>query len=182
MSGRVKPEFRSASCSDLALAVQARERQLRVARPRRVGEPLLVDRDAFGDPPRHALVRQLQREHVGQLVPHRRLPVERARRARARRVLRDDRAEAGAERADHSHQAGRADGEVVVLREDLDRDRALRVDAVAAAHLGERLRGERPGVEPEHGRLVGVHADGRDVALLRLEPVERVEHLQEVHA
>ena len=60
------------------------------------------------------------------------------------------------------------------------RDGAARVDAVAASHLRERPRDQRPGVEPEHRRFVGVHPDGRHAALLRLEPVERVEDPQQV--
>jgi hypothetical protein len=57
---------------------------------------LLVDRDAFGEPAWHALVRHLDRDHVRQLVPERRLPLKGARRPGPGRIHRDHAAEAGA--------------------------------------------------------------------------------------
>ena len=115
VSGRVKPAFRSLSLQRLLSLQRHRERHFHLAAPLRARLAFLVDRDPFGQPARHPLIRHLQRDDVRQLVPQRRLPGERARVARLRRIHRDDAAEAGAERADHAGQAERADGEVVVF-------------------------------------------------------------------
>ena len=115
---------------------------------------LLPHRDAFGQPARHALVRQLQRDHVRELVPQRRAPVELAGRARLGRVERDDAAEAGAERADHAGQAERAHREVVVPREHLDQDRPVRREVPALGERGQRLARQRRHVFAHHRRFV----------------------------
>ena len=64
-------------------------------------------------------------------------------RPRARRVERHHAAEARAERADHAGQADVAHGEVVVTREDLDQNRALRRHVIARAERGERVARQR---------------------------------------
>ena len=69
---------------DVALAVRGGERQLAFPSPVGSAELFFVHRDAFGEPPRHALPGELQRDHVAELVPERRLPVEVARRPRFR--------------------------------------------------------------------------------------------------
>ena len=70
-----------AQLEDLAGVDRARKRQLHLAAPFRPRPLLLEHRDAFGEPARDALIRQLQRDHVRDLVPQRRAPVERRRAA-----------------------------------------------------------------------------------------------------
>ena len=164
----------------LAAIEQAGEHQIHVAAPLGPRALLLVLRDAFGEPPRHALVRHLQRDHVPELVPQRRFPLEIARRARLRRVHRDDAAEADAEGADHAGQAERAHGEVVVAREDLDENRTARRELVARRHRVERLVREGDRVLLQHRRLVLVHAQDQIAVAHGDELIEAIHHLQEV--
>ena len=172
--------FRSRSFSVSPRFSIAGELDVHLAAPLGARLLLLVDRDAFGQPARQPLVRHLQRDDVRQLVPERRFPLELARRPRPRRIHRDDAAEAGAERADHAGQADVADREVVVLREDLDEDRALRRELVARRQRAERLLRQRHRVLLQHRRLVLVQPH-HDVAVAHGdELVERVHHLQQV--
>ena len=55
----------------LALAEQMRELERQLASPRGIAPVLLVDGDALREPARHAVVGQLQREDVRELVPER---------------------------------------------------------------------------------------------------------------
>ena len=154
--------------------------ELPFAAPCGRAELLLVGRDAFGQPARHALLRQLQRHDVRQLVPQRRRPVEVAGRARFRRVERHHAAEAGAERADHAGQPDGAHREVVVLREHLDENRPLRRELILLRERGERLLRERRDVFAHHRRFARMALED-DVAFGRhVELLERVQHLQQV--
>jgi hypothetical protein len=117
---------------------------------------------------------------VRHLVPERGLPVEIAWRPRARRVEGDHAAEAGAEGAEEARQAQGADGEVVVFREDLDEDGPPRFEAVARGHLRHGVLHHGHGVVPERRSLVWIELDRHGSGLDRLEPVQRVEHLQQV--
>ena len=99
-----------------------RERHFHVAAPRRLLAAFFVDRDALGQPARHALIRHLQCDDVRELVPERRLPRERPGRLGLRRVHAHDAPEAGAERADEAGETEVADREVVVDRKNLDED------------------------------------------------------------
>ena len=157
-----------------------REVHFLVATPLRPRPLLLVNRDAFGQPPRDPLFRQLQRHHVRQLVPQGRSPVEHARLTRVRRIDRHDAAEAGAKRAQQAGQPEVADGEVVVVGEDLDEDWTGRIDAVESRQLRQSLRRQRHHVRPQHRRLGGIETDGQLPRLDRGELVERVEQRQEI--
>ena len=77
-----------------------------------------------------------------QLVPERRLPGELARRARLRRVQRDDTAEAGAQRADHPGQPEVADGKSSCIGKSRQ-DRSLGSELVFGREVFERLLRER---------------------------------------
>ena len=164
----------------LAGGVGAQEIDLALAAPAGVGAALLEHRGAFGEPARHALVRQLQGDDVGELVPQRRRPVERAGRARPGRVEGHDAAEAGAERADHAGQAERADGEIVVAREHLDQHGPARRDVVALAEIGERLARQLLDRVAHQRQLLRVDLQDQIADGDRLETVERVEHRQRV--
>ena len=114
-------------------------------------------------------------------VPERRFPLELARRPGFRGIHRDHAPEADAERAGHAGQPERSDGEVVVLRKNLDQDRALDGETVARGDGLERLPRDPHRVVTEHRRLVLVHLQDDVVARLdRHELVERVHHLQQV--
>ena len=115
-----------------------------------------------------------------QFVPERRLPVERARFPRARRVERDDAPEAGAEGAEHARQPERPDREVVVAREDLHDKRALRRERVARREVRHGGLDDRQCVHLQNRRLVRVQAHQRVPHLERLERLERVEHPEQV--
>ena len=117
---------------------------------------------------------------MAELVPERRFPLELARRARFRRIHRDDAAEADAERADHAGQTDRSNREVVVLRKDLDEDRAARYEFVLRRHRRQRLVGERDGVLLQHGRFVLVHAHDEIAVAHGDELVQRVHHREQV--
>ena len=154
VSGFVKPEFRSRSFSTCPRSsARANGTSISVAHDG-TRAALFVDRNAFGQPARDALLRHLQRDDVRELVPQRRLPGEVARRLGARRVHADDAAEARAERADQAGQAEVADREVVVDRKDLDEDRPLRRELVGRGQLLERLVRQRDGVLAKDLRLV----------------------------
>ena len=163
----------------LAVFEHQRELHVHLAPPLGARALFLVHGDALGEPPRHALLRHLQRDDVRELVPERGLPLELAR-PRFRRIHRHDPAEAGAERADHAGQTGVAHGEVVVLRKDLDENRTLRRELVPRRKCLERLMRERNGVLLQHRRFLLVHAHDEIAVADRLELVEHVEHVQQV--
>ena len=118
---------------------------------------------------------------MAELVPQRGLPQEVAGLlTRARRVERHDAAETGAKRADH---AGKPDGphrEVVVLREHLDQNRALRRVLVPLRHRLECFVRERDDVFLEDRRFILVQPDDEVAVADRLELVQRIEHLEHV--
>ena len=157
-----------------------RELQVLVARPVRPRPLLLEGREPLRQPPRDALVRHLQGDHVGHLVPQRRLPVELAGTAGAGRVERHHLAETGAQRPDHAGQAQGPHREVIVLREHLDQNRHLRLHAVAGREVVQRPLAELDHVVLQHRGLVGMEPDDQVALLERLELVEGVEHLQQV--
>ena len=143
---------------------------------------LLVDRDAFGQPARHALIRHLQRDDVRQLVPQRRFPLELAGRPRvAANPSSTTRPKQAPSAPIMPGRPSVAHGEVVVLREDLDEDRPLRRELVSRR---QRLRAP------------GARAASRTPAAPALRPccmrttrspsrtvdelVERVHHLEQV--
>ena len=164
----------------LAVVEDLGELHVHLARPLRTGALFLEHRDAFGQPPRHALIRHLDRDDVRELVPERRFPVKLGRRRHSRRVHRDDTPEAGAERADHPGQADVSHSEVVVLREDLDEDRTTRRELVARGQRGERLVRQRERVLLQNRRLLAVHPQD-DVAVAQSrELVEPVHHAEQV--
>ena len=72
--------FRSLQLERLAVVRACAANSTSISRPHSgAGALLLVHRDAFGEPARHALVRHLQRDDVRELVPQRRFPLELAR-------------------------------------------------------------------------------------------------------
>ena len=156
------------------------EEHLGLATPALACAGLLEHRNALAQPARQSVARHLQRDHVRQFVPQRRRPVERAGRARLRGIHRDDAAEAGAEGANHPGQACGADREVVVTREDLDEDRALRRELIPRGEIGERLFGQRHQVWLQHRHLLLVEANGQVLAGHGDELVERVHQAQQV--
>ena len=142
--------------------------------------PLLVDRHALGQPARHALLRELQREDVGQLVPQRRLPAEGARRPRARRVERHDAAEAGAERADQARA-----GPACAPRSRRASGRSRRASARAAPNCtaGESAATASSTIGSAYCRSTGASAGcRRDDGLARAERHERVERVEQARA
>src|SRR4029453_9173680 len=114
-----------------------REGHFHLRGPRGFLAAFFVHRDAFGQPPRDALVRKLQSDQMLQHVPERRLPRERAWRLGSRRVHADDTAEAGAERANQAGQAEVPDREVVVDGKDFDEDGTLRRELILRRQLLE---------------------------------------------
>ena len=149
--------------------------------PTRPRNLLFVHRDAFSEPPRHPLVRHLERDHVRQLVPQRRFPLNSpGGRACGESIV--------TTRPKHAPSApiipGSADvanGEVVVLREDLDQDRTLRRELVPLDHRrpSPRARARAPeswitGASSLSMRMNEVAvADGDEL-------VQRVHHLEQV--
>ena len=121
---------------------------------------LLVDRDAFGQPARHPLIRHLQRDHVRQLVPERRLPLELARAARCGESIVTTRPKQAPSAPIMPGQADVADREVVVLGKDLDQNRALRRELVPLRQRVERLVRQRQRVVLQDRRLVLVASAG----------------------
>src|SRR5207249_7498731 len=69
------------SLQRLAALEHRGEGDIHLASPLGSSPLLLVHRRAFGEPPRQALIRHLQRDDVRQLVPERRFPLKFARRA-----------------------------------------------------------------------------------------------------
>jgi hypothetical protein len=120
-----EPFIQEAQLVQLAFLIERhRERHFHLATPLGTRALLFELRDAFAEPPRHAVARHLQGDDMRHLVPERRFPAELARRPRAWRIKRHDTSETRAERAEETWKAERAHGEVVVLREHLDEDGA----------------------------------------------------------
>ncbi|MEZ5288006.1 MAG: hypothetical protein R2712_25070 [Vicinamibacterales bacterium] len=163
-----------------ALIHAACEGDVHLTSPFGTGALLLEHRDALGQPARHALVGKLQGDDVGELVPQRHAPVELARRPGTRRIQRDHAAEAGAKRTDHAGQADVAHREIVVPREHLDENRALRRELPALAQPGQRLARQRRRVLRHDGCFVRVEAQDHVSFLQRAELVQRVEQAEEV--
>ena len=162
----------------LAAVQHAGEGDVHLATPLGARLFLLVDGDAFGEPARDPLVRHLQRDDVRELVPHRRFPLELAARPGIGRVHDDDAAETDAQRADHARQAERADGEVVLLRKDLDQDRPARRELVARRERAERLVRERHRILAQDRRLVRVEPHHNVAVADRDVLVDLVHHVQ----
>ena len=178
--GPREPAFELADRQQRAGVERPRELQHLVAAPGEVLAFLLVGRDPLAQPARQPLIRHLQRDDMGYLVPQRRHPVEVARRAGARRVERDHLAEARAQGADHAGQTQRAHREVVVVRKYLDEDWGLQRHLVLRRELVERLLRDVHNVWFESRGLVGMQPHDEISALDGHEFVEVVHHLQQV--
>ena len=127
--------------------------------PLRPRDLLFVLRDAFGQPARHALVGHLQRDDVRQLVPQRRLPLELAGGRAFGESIVTTRPKQAPSAPIMPGQPDVPDGEVVVLREDLDEDRPLRRELVALRQRVERLRASGTAYSRITRRLVWMQAD-----------------------
>ena len=114
------------------------------------------------------------------LVPERGLPRERPAGTRVRRIKRHDPAEARTERADHAWKPCRAHSEVVVLRENLDENRALRRELVLRRQGLQRLLREWHRILAQDRSFSGIQLQD-DVAFADLdELVERIEQCEQV--
>ena len=166
-----------AKLQHLAFVHRLRERDLHVASPFRPLLTLLVDGDSLGQPARDSLLRHLKRDDVGELVPQRGLPAERARGPRPRGIERHNATEARAERANHAGQPQVTNGEVVVVREDLHENRAGRCELVAGRQCRERVLRERNGIFAEDWRLVAMHFQDEIAIANGDELIQLVQHL-----
>ncbi len=155
--------------------------ELHVHLPRPFGpRPLLLElRNPFREPARDALVRHLNRDDVGELVPEGRFPLELAG-SRFRRVERHDTAETDTERVEHARQAGDSHREVVVLGKELDEDRSLRRELVARREAVERLMRERNRVLLQQRGLVLLELEDQIAVADGDELVERVQQVEHV--
>src|SRR5262245_58410382 len=139
---------------------------------------LLEDAQAFGKPARDQVIGNLQRDDVRVLVPERAPPVELSV-ARRGRILRDDLAEADPQRAE-PRQAERANGEVIVVREDFDCDRGARREFVFRREFGLCLVQQLGGVWGQDVTLLSVGLDD-EIAVFRLAVLfHRVEQVERV--
>ena len=141
--GSVKAALRSRSLMTLSPLTIAGELDVHLPGPFRPRLLLLVLGNAFGEPPRNTLVRHLNRDDVGQLVPQRRFPLERSGSLALGESI-------ATTRPKHTPSApimpGRPsipDREVVVLREHLDENRSLILEFVALGEGIQRLVRER---------------------------------------
>ena len=122
---------------------------------------LFVDGNPFTEPPRHPVGGQAQRYDVAELVPQHRLPVEG--RGGSRTVGCDDLAEADAEKTLHRGHAERANREILLIREQLHRDRAVRLESVLLAELRSGLLEQLDDLVAVDRRLARVHLDEQAV-------------------
>jgi hypothetical protein len=88
---------------------------------RGIGLQLLVNRDALAEPARHLVGRELERDHVAELVPQHGLPVDRAALVGRRAVGGDHAPETHAEVARIVGHAEGAHAEILLLGKDLTR-------------------------------------------------------------
>ena len=125
---------------NLAVVVRVEQTAIHAALPRAVALPLLVDREPLGQPPRHAVLAQRERQHVHVLVPHRRRPHEvlAPEQVVDGRYQGDEATEARSERAEPT-EADRPHREVVPGVEDLDGHRFLGIMTVLLAQHLARL-------------------------------------------
>ena len=96
------------------------------------------------------------------------------------RIDRHNATEARAERANHAGQPQVTNGEVVVVREDLDENRAGRREVVAGRQRRERVLGERDGIFAEDWRLVAMHFQDEIAIANGDELIQLVQHLEQV--
>ncbi len=72
--GAGEPGIQVGDLQHIAALERRGKGHLHLPAPLRTCLPLLVYGNAFGQPARHTLVGELERDHVRQLVPERRLP------------------------------------------------------------------------------------------------------------